>query len=163
MIAVEEETSEEDTIIIVTKDGICLNAKKDDVPTQGRIAAGVRGIMLHEGDRVVLMSQINGEGEIIIATSEGKFKKVISSQIEPMGRYKKGSMIVGLREGDSVLLASYVTKPYTLAVVEKNNAVSELSSEDIPIAMQSAKARKLPRYAEGAVVKVLPLPYRTES
>lgn len=75
-----------------------------------------------------------------------------------MGRYKKGSMIVGLREGDSVLLASYVTKPYTLAVVEKNNAVSELSSEDIPIAMQSAKARKLPRYAEGAVVKVLPLP-----
>ena len=163
VIAVEEETSEEDTIIIVTKDGICLNAKKDDVPTQGRIAAGVRGIMLHEGDRVVLMSQINGEGEIIIATSEGKFKKVISSQIEPMGRYKKGSMIVGLREGDSVLLASYVTKPYTLAVVEKNNAVSELSSEDIPSAMQSAKARKLPRYAEGAVVKVLPLPYRTES
>lgn len=40
VIAVEEETSEEDTIIIVTKDGICLNAKKDDVPTQGRIAAG---------------------------------------------------------------------------------------------------------------------------
>ena len=96
--------------------------------------------MLRDGDSVAFMSQINGEGEIIIATSEGKFKKVISSQIEPTGRYKKGSIIVGLREGDYVLSASYVTKPYPLAVVQKNNAVSELSSEDIPIAMQSAKA-----------------------
>lgn len=163
VIAVEEETSEEDTIIIVTKNGICLNAKKDDVPTQGRIAAGVRGIMLREGDSVAFMSQINGEGEIIIATSEGKFKKVISSQIEPMGRYKKGSLIVGLREGDSIISASYVTKPYPLAVVQKNGVVSELSSEDIPIAMQSAKARKLPRYDEGTVVKVIPLPYKTEN
>ncbi len=163
VIAVEEESGEEDTIIIVTKNGICLNAKKDDIPTQGRIAAGVRGIMLREGDSVAFMSQINGEGEIIIATSEGKFKKVISSQIEPTGRYKKGSIIVGLREGDYVLSASYVTKPYPLAVVQKNNAVSELSSEDIPIAMQSAKARKLPRYEEGTVTKVIPLPYKTES
>lgn len=119
--------------------------------------------MLRDGDSVAFMSQINGEGEIIIATSEGKFKKVISSQIEPTGRYKKGSIIVGLREGDYVLSASYVTKPYPLAVVQKNNAVSELSSEDIPIAMQSAKARKLPRYEEGTVTKVIPLPYKTES
>lgn len=163
VIAVEEEGAEEDTIMIVTREGICLNAKKDDVPTQGRIAAGVRGIMLREGDSVLFMSQINGEGEIIVVTTEGKFKKVISSQIEPMGRYKKGTMIVSLREGEHVLAASYVTRPYPLAVVEKNHSVSELSSEDIPIAMQSARARKLPRYDEGAVIGVYPLFYRTET
>lgn len=163
VIAVEEESSEEDTIMIVTKFGIGLNARKDDVPTQGRIAAGVRGIQLREGDSVVFMSQINGEGEIIIATTEGKFKRVISSQIEPSARYKKGSVVVGLREGETVLSVGYVTKPYSLAVVEKNRSVSELSSEDIPIAMQSAKARKLPRYEEGSVAEVIPLPYKTES
>lgn len=162
LIAVEEETSEEDTIMIVTRDGICLNAKKDDVPTQGRIAAGVRGIMLRDGDEVLFMSQINGEGEIIVVTSEGKFKRVISSQIEPTGRYKKGSMIVSLREGERVLAASYVTRPYPLAVVEKGRSVSELSSEDIPIAMQSARARKLPGYDEGSVSEVYPLFYRAE-
>ncbi|HIU58620.1 MAG TPA: hypothetical protein IAC57_00820, partial [Candidatus Scatosoma pullistercoris] len=163
VIAVEEESAEEDTIMIVTREGICLNAKKDDVPTQGRIAAGVRGIMLREDDSVLFMSQINGEGEIIVVTTEGKFKKVISSQIEPTGRYKKGSMIVGLREGEHVLMASYVTRPYPLAVVEKNHTVSELSSEDIPIAMQSARARKLPGYDEGSVTAVYPLFYRTEN
>jgi len=162
VIAVEEDTGEEDTIIIVTEQGVCLNAKKDDIPTQGRVATGVRGIQLREGDKVILMSQINGEGEIIVATSEGKFKKVISSQIDVTGRYKKGSYIVGLPEGATVICASYVTNPYALAVVQKGNVVSELSSEDIPIAMQSAKARKLARYEEGTVNKVLPLFYKEE-
>ncbi|MBQ8428759.1 MAG: DNA topoisomerase 4 subunit A [Clostridia bacterium] len=160
LIAVEEDTNEEDTIMIVTKEGICLNALKDDIPTQGRIATGVRGIMLHDNDEVVLMTQINGEGEIIIATDEGKFKRVISSQIEPSKRYRKGNIIVGLREGASIICASYVTVPYMLAVVEKNNAVSELSSEDVFISVQSARAKRVFRYAEDSIKAVIPMPYK---
>ncbi len=160
LLCVEDETDEDDTIMIVTKAGICLNAKKDDVPTQGRIASGVRGIQLREGDSVVMMKQINGEGEIIIATDEGKFKKVISSQIEPTGRYKKGSIIVGMRDGASVICASYVTVPYSIAVVDKSGNVVEVSSEDIPIAMQSAKARRISACAEENVKEVLAMPYK---
>ncbi len=160
VINVEEDTNEDDTIIIVTKQGICLNALKDDIPTQGRIATGVRGIMLRDDDSVVFMKQINGEGEIIIATDEGKFKRVISSQIEPSKRYKKGAIIVGMREGASVISASYVTVPYMLAVVEKNNAVSELSSEDIFISVLSSRAKRVFRYAEDSIKLVIPLPYK---
>jgi DNA gyrase/topoisomerase IV subunit A len=160
VIGVEEDTTEEDTIMIVTKEGICLNAMKDDIPVQGRVATGVRGIMLRETDSVVLMTQINGEGEIIIATDEGKFKRVISSQVEPSKRYRKGSIIVGLREGASVICASYVTSPYMLAVVEKNNAVSELSSEDIFISVLSARAKRVFRYEEDSIKTVIPLPYK---
>ena len=160
VIAVEEETDENDTIIIVTKGGICLNAKKNDIPTQGRIASGVRGIALREGDSVVMMKQINDEGEIVVVTDEGKFKRVISGLIEPTGRYKKGGAIVGLREGASVLCASYVTVPYMFAVVVKGNIVSELSSEEVRILMPTMKAQKVSKYEEGTVVKVLPLPYK---
>ena len=160
LINVEAEREEDETIIIVTKGGICLNALKDDIPVQGRIATGVRGIMLRDEDAVVLMKQINGEGEIVIATDEGKFKRVIASQIDISKRYKKGSIIVGLREGASVLSASYVTTPYMLAVVEKNNTVSELSSEDVFISVQSARAKRVLRYAEDSVKEVFPLPYK---
>ena len=118
--------------------------------------------MLREDDEVILMSQINGEGEIIIATDEGKFKRVISSQIEPSKRYRKGSIIVGLRDGASVLCACYVTVPYMLAVVEKNGNVSELSSEDVFISVQSARAKKVARYAEDSVKLVLPMFYKKE-
>ena len=162
VIGVEEDTGEEDTIIIVTKDGICLNATKEDIPTQGRVSTGVRGIMLRDGDKVVLMRQINGEGEVIIATSEGKFKRVISSQIEPSKRYRKGSIIVSMKSGASVICASYVTVPYMLAVVDTANAVSELSSEDIFISVQSTSAKKITRYKEGSVATVISLPYKKD-
>ena len=162
LINVEEDGSEEDTIVIVTKDGICLNATKDDIPSQGRISSGVRGIMLRDGDSVVFMAQSSGEGEIIVATDEGKFKRVISSQIEPSKRYRKGNIIVSMKEGASVIAASYVTVPYAIAIVEKTGGVSQVSSEDIFITMQSARAKKLVGYAEGSIEKVIPLPYQKE-
>ena len=160
VIGVEEDTGEEDTIMIVTKEGICLNAMKDDIPTQGRISAGVRGIMLRDNDYVVFMKQINGEGEIVIATDEGKFKRVISALIEPSKRYRKGNIIVSLKEGASVLAASYVTEPYMLAVVSKTKEVSELSTEDVSILSQSNRAQKIARYKEGSVEAVIPMPYK---
>ncbi len=162
VINVEEETLDKETIIIVTKEGVCLNALKDDIPTQGRISTGVRGIMLRETDSVILMTQINGEGEIVVATDEGKFKRVIASQIEPSKRYRKGSMIVALRSGASVLCASYVTNPYKLAVVEKNQNVSELSSEDVFLSIQSAHAMRVVGYKENSIEQVIPMPYKKD-
>ena len=160
LIGVEEDMNEDDTILMVTKFGMSLNAKKDDIPTQGRIATGVRGIMLQDGDSVLLMQQINDEGEVIVATSEGKFKKVLVSYLEPTKRYKKGSVVVGLSDGATVLMASYVTVPYMLAIEEKNHNVSELSSEDISIMMQSSKAKKIGRYAEDSILQVIPMTYK---
>ena len=162
LLGVEEDTGEEDTIMIVTKQGVCLNAMKDDIPTQGRISTGVRGIMLREDDSVVLMTQINDEGEIIVVTDEGKFKKVIASQIEKSKRYRKGSIIVSMRDDANLLCASYVTAPYMLAVVDKANNVTEISSEDLPIMLQSVKARKLPKFAEGSIERVIPMPYKKD-
>ena len=158
----EDELNENSTIVIVTKDGVCLNAMKDDIPTQGRISTGVRGIMLRDGDEVVYMKQISDEGEIVIATDEGKFKRVIASHIEPSKRYRKGSMIVSLREGASVISVGYVTTPYMLAVVEKTQTVSEISTESIAILSPSNRAQKLSRYKEGAIERVIQMPYKKD-
>jgi topoisomerase-4 subunit A len=160
VIGVEEDLGEDYTIAIVTKNGICLNAKTDDIPTQGRIAGGVHGISLRDGDSVAFMAQINGEGEIVIVTTEGKFKRVISSLIDPMARNRKGTIVVGLNEDEAVLYASYVTVPYMLAVVDKNGGVSELSTEDVMITVASARARKIARYGENSVKAVYALPYK---
>lgn len=136
---------------------------KDDIPTQGRISTGVRGIKLRDGDEVVLMTQItNDEGEILIVTTEGKFKKVVVPQIEKSKRYLKGTIIVGLTSGTSVLTACYVTVPYKLAVVSKTHEVSEISSEDVFIATQSAKAMKLSGYLINSIEQVLPMPYKKD-
>ena len=162
LLNVEEDKNEEDTIIIVTKDGIYLNALKDDIPAQGRISAGVRGIMLKDGDSVVLMQQINDEGEIVLATDEGRFKRVIISQMEPSKRYRKGSTIVAMREGASVISAAHVTAPYMLAVVDKNQSVSEISSEKATLLSASLRGRPIIGYKEGTIEKVIPLIYKKD-
>jgi DNA gyrase/topoisomerase IV subunit A len=160
VISVEEFSEEEGTIIFVTQSGIGLNAKKDDIPTQGRIATGVHGISLREGDSVVYAAQITDEGEIVVATDEGKFKRVLAASLDPMARNRKGSMIVGMKEGANVICASYVTDPYALAVALKNGSVVEISTENAAITIASARARKVLGIDEDSVKSVYPLVYK---
>ena len=120
---------------------MCLNARKDDIPTQGRIAGGVKGMNLKEDDDIVFASQIDGEGEIVVATSEGRYKRVIAAQIDSLPRYRKGVQIASLK-GESVIFADYVTVPYMLAVVTENG-MTEISTEDIPIDATNTRGRAL--------------------
>ena len=130
------------TLFFVTEQGMCLNAYKNDIPTQGRVSAGVRGIALSEGDKVVFAGQIDGEGEIIVATDGNTYKKVIASQIDPMARYRKGVKIVDLGKGRKVSFADYVTVPYKLAVqMDDGSLVTADTEEDITIEDRTTKGK----------------------
>ncbi|MBQ8407094.1 MAG: hypothetical protein IJY38_04160 [Clostridia bacterium] len=158
VISVEEESQkEEDALMFVTKDGICLRAKSDGIAPKGRVSMGVKGISLKSGDEVIFASQIGEEGQMIIATDEGKFKQVIVSLIKLTGRDNKGALIVDMKDGASVLYAGYAENSCTIAVADKAGSVAELSSDWIPILTQSSKARRVSPFAEDSVKKVLPM------
>ena len=132
------------TLFFVTAGGMCLNAYKNDIPTQGRISAGVRGVALSEGDYVVYAGQIDGEGEIIVATDGNTIKKVIASQIDPMARYRKGVKIVDLGKGRKVAYADYVTEPYKFAVqMDDGSLVQADTEEDITIEDRTTKGKNI--------------------
>ncbi len=143
VVAVEPDIDEEgETVFFVSKGGMCLNAKKDDIPMQGRVAGGVKGMNLSEGDEVIFASQIDGEGEIVVALSNGRWKRVIAAQIDPLARYRKGVQIASLK-GEEVLFADYVTVPYMLAVTTEDGTMSEISTEDVPIDATNTRGRPL--------------------
>ena len=152
VIGVETDTEErEETIFFVTKLGMCLNARKDDIPSQGRIAGGVRGINLNEGDEVIFASQIDGEGEVVVAITGGRIKRIIVAQVDPLPRYRKGIQIAVLKEGEEVLFASYVTIPYMLGLALEDGLVA-ISTEDVPIDATGTRGRVNKAYATlGAV------------
>lgn len=132
------------TLFFVTANGMCLNAYKNDIPTQGRISAGVRGISLAEGDYVVFAGQIDGEGEIIVATSGNTIKKVIASQIDPMARYRKGVKIVELSKGSKIVYSDYVTEPYKFAVqMDDQTFVQADTEENITIEDRTTKGKNI--------------------
>ena len=127
------------TIFMVTRGGMCINAK-NEIPVQKRIAGGVRGINLRDGDEVIFASQIHEEGEIVTVTADGRFKRVIAAQIDPLPRYRKGVQITSLK-GTELIFADYVTEPYTLAVRTDEDEVLEIDTEDIPIDTTSTRGR----------------------
>ncbi len=143
VVNVEPDQKEEGTtVFFVTKGGMCLNAKKDDIPLQGRVAGGVKGMNLSDGDEVLFAAQIDGEGEIVVAISSGRWKRVIAARIDPLARYRKGVQIASLK-GESVLFADYVTVPYMLAVTTDEGTMSEISTEDVPIDATNTRGRPL--------------------
>ena len=146
------------TMCFVTREGICLNAEKDDVPSQGRVTGGVRGILLNDGDEVAFATQFYGEGEFIIISDQGAAKRVIASLFQPMGRGRKGMMIV---DGKSqVAFADYVTVPYKIAVVRSDNTVTEMDTEEISIEPRPSKGKPLANASQ--VVGAVALKYRSD-
>lgn len=161
LIAVQPDEEEEGfTVFFVTQGGMCLNAKKDDVPLQGRIAGGVRGMNVKEGDKIIFASQIDGEGEIVVAIEGGRFKRVITAQIDPLNRNCKGVKIASLKE-EKILFADYVTVPYCLAVETEEGGMAEICTEDVPIDATNTKGRAL-KGIKWKPKAVYAMKYRTE-
>lgn len=145
-----ESDGRDDTIVFISEGGMCLNARKDDIPVQGRISVGVKGMNLNEGDSVLFASQVDGAGEIVVAISSGRYKRVIVAQINSLPRYRKGVQIASLKDEDKVIFADYVTTPYMLAVKTKEG-YAEISTEDIPIDVTSTRGRAIKALKEEPV------------
>lgn len=133
----------ETTIAFITKQGLALNALKDDIPVQGRVAGGVKGINMNKGDSIKFVSQVDEEGEFVIVTDGGCYKRVIASDIEPMARYRKGIKIVELGKSNSIVFASYVKQPYDIAVIDNFGVAFTVNTEDVSIEGRTTKGKTL--------------------
>ena len=148
------------TMLFVTKNAMCLNASKDDVPVHGRIAGGVRGVTINDNDEVIFATQHRSEGEIIVATSLGGFKRVISSLFDEHGRGAKGVMIADIKGKGELIFSDYVTVPYKLAVISADKSVAEVDTEDILIENRISKGKPIANIKDA--VKVVALKHKTE-
>ncbi|MBR2449554.1 MAG: DNA topoisomerase 4 subunit A [Clostridia bacterium] len=131
------------TIAFITKNGLALNALKDDIPVQGRVAGGVKGINLNKGDEIVYVEQIDEEGEFVIVTDGGFYKRVIAAEIEPMARYRKGIKVVELGKDSKVVYANCVKEPYDLAVIDTFGVAFTVNTEDLNIENRTTKGKTL--------------------
>ena len=142
LVAVEKFAPEDKTLYFITRNGMCLNMKMDEVPVRKTAATCVKGMGVKKDDAVIWASQLEDYGELVLATSGGRFKRVIVSQIEPLNRGAMGVRVADMKE-DKVIFADYVTEPYDLAVFTEEGSVEKLSTEDIPIDATYTRGRPL--------------------
>ena len=151
---------ENSTMIFVTKKALCLNAAKDDVPVQGRIAGGVKGITLGGDDEVIFATQHFNVGEIVLATTAACFKRVISSLFDVHGRGSKGMMIADIKGKADILFADYVMVPYKLAIIAEDKSVREVDTDDISIENRVSKGK--PQTGITSISAVYPMKYKSD-
>ena len=143
------------TLCFVTEQGMCLNAGMDDIPVQGRISGGVKGVKLGDDDRLVCVKQIESAGEVIVATSTGAFKRVISALLEPSVRYRKGVKICDLPVGGKIIFADFVQEPYKLIMREQSGVYFSVDTEDIVIEPRTSKGKPLKEHKKAVITDVI--------
>ncbi len=156
------DTQDVNTMFFVTKKAMCINAYPD-VPVQGRLSSGVKGITLKSDDEALYFGQVNGMGEVIIATTLNGVKRVPASVIDPQARGGKGVMIADIREkGGEILFADYVVLPYVVAVTLEDGSVREISTEDIPVESRVFRGRPIGAINGAAYTAMYSLKHKCE-
>ncbi len=128
-------------ILLVTEQGMSIRFLESEVSLQGRVAGGVRGISLKEGDGVAAAFPVSGdEGEILVLTDLGYAKRSLLIDYPQQGRGGKGIQTFEFKEGKRVkpngnrLVSAYHVKDaVALGAVTSGGAYGEFNSEDAPI------------------------------
>nr|WP_285854200.1 DNA gyrase subunit A [Paenibacillus elgii] len=128
-------------LLLVTKQGMAIRFKEDEVNPMGRAAAGVRGIQLKDDDEVVAADWIDGdEGEVVVMTELGYAKRSLVADYPVQGRGGKGIITFEFKEGKRVkpngseLKGAFVVKePFDLTAILSTGGRVTFSTEQTPI------------------------------
>lgn len=135
------------TILFVTKEGMGLNANKNDIPSQGRISAGVKGISLSDTDSVVFAGQITNDDSILLVTNTAFAKRVNVNEIDVLARYRKGVKIFDLKgdasSGTQVLSASKYSPQTELVTENIAGEFANISASNIDEDTRASRGKSL--------------------
>lgn len=132
-------------VVLVSKTGMILNAESNDIPLQGRISGGVKGINLSDKDFCVGVCLAGDAGEVVCVTDKGYSKRVLLSNIDKMARYRKGLKFITFdkNNGSELVFAGVVTNPYTLGCVDKDNNFYYRSTDLVAIEARIGKGKPI--------------------
>ena len=131
---------------IMTEFGNFIRITTKDIRPIGRVAKGIRGIKLNDGDAVCCAYPISSDAQYIISvTSSGLFKKTPISEFTVQGKNTKGAKIHKLTGKDH--MADFVSLgAETEILVASSKSCIKLSINDVPTlsrVTQGAKAIKI--------------------
>lgn len=138
-------------IVLVTREGMSIRFRESEVNPMGRVATGVRGIQLREGDEVVSSFWVGeDEGEILAVTEIGYAKRSLLLDYPSQSRGGKGMPTFEFKEGKRVrpngsrlVGAFYCKEPLELTAITQSGAVHAFSSESAPLSERRSIGKQL--------------------
>lgn len=124
---------DEEEMLLITKNGMSLRFTTKDIAPIGRVAAGVRGIKLNEGDEVIAALSIHKDSDKVAVFSEkGLGKKVELKEFPVQGRNGKGTIIYKVSDQTGVLVGAAMVSDEDNILICGSNTSLCISATDIP-------------------------------
>ena len=102
------QTSGNDDIVMVSRDGMTIRFSEDDVRPMGRAAAGVRGMRLKNGEDGVVSCDVAREGAVMLfVSSSGHGKRTPLDEFHRQGRGGQGVRGMKLTGGRGEVVAAF--------------------------------------------------------
>ena len=99
-------------MILAGRGGRAIRFPEAEVPMMGRVAQGVRGVKLKDGEAVVGLAVARREGgELCLVTERGWAKRVPLEELQPQGRGGMGTQLIAATKESGELAAAREVHP----------------------------------------------------
>jgi len=137
-------TSGEDSLLLLTKEGLALHFKEEALRAMGRQAEGVIGIRLEEKDEVIGLFKAELGAYLFTLTEKGYGKKTRIEDFRLQGRGGKGITAHGLNEKTGLLAGGLVLKERDEVLIVSSAGKSiRIEEKDIPLQGRSTKGVRM--------------------
>jgi DNA gyrase subunit A len=139
-----------DEAVLATRNGLVIRFAESDVRPKGRTAAGVKGIELRKGDRVVGMSVVEEGGTLLTVTDKGYGKRTALEQYRLQSRGGKGIInIKTTTRNGPVVGVRFVREEDEIMVVTGNGMILRLRVDGIGVLGRVTQGMRLIQVDEG--------------
>lgn len=136
--------SDDDELLVATRNGQIIRFAEKSLRNMGRSAHGVRAIKLREGDEVVSMETARDGAAVLTVTDKGYGRRVDLSQYRPQNRGGYG--ILNYRTG------SAKGEVCGIKVVDEEDDVILISNDGVIIRVRAADISLMGRYSGGVTI-----------
>ena len=144
-------TSGSNEVILATRNGKAIRFNETQVRSMGRTAAGVRGIRLDDGDRVVGMVVVDREDVTLLVVSEsgmGKRSEIDAYRLTNRGGKGVINIKTNKRTGKVVAIKS-VTPQDELMFITRNGVINRQPVEQIGVIGRATQGVRLVNLDDG--------------
>lgn len=143
----------DDTIFLITKDGMSIHFHESDIRTMGRTAAGVRGIRLKDEDEVIGAIVISSDDSILVVTENGFGKRSPVEEYRIQNRGGKGIFAIKQSERNGAIIgAMQVNDENEIILIADSGKMIRMNLETVRVIGRTTQGVKLINLQEGEKV-----------
>lgn len=135
----------DEDVMLFSKAGKVIRFSNEDVRVMGRVARGVRGIRLKEGDELVSMVVADPEKSIMTIASSGFGKKTQVEDFRRTGRGGQGVIAMQLTEDAHMVSARSVSDEDDIFLITSGSTLVRMAAKEVRTIGRTTKGVRLLR------------------